>query len=231
MLNKIQKIAFALPVLFAAPLALADSFTSYGDVSVVSQGPPSDNPSFQLTSDAEGDGYAGLEFDPSGTLSFDDLTTLSADYQMTTGSFENGAPRFSIFDSEGNALYVYWGTSGSYNNPNDDSTWANTGNFIDPSSPDIHFEFNGFDGISYSYPDLTYAEAKAEIDDFGNGDPIEAVTLDLDGGYEGYSPAQVMLVNNFDVDGNIDQAETPEPASLGLLSAAGLFAARRRRRA
>ena len=88
----------------AAPRARADIFGTYGDTTVVSAGPPT---VYQLVADSSGAGYAGLEDQITGTMTVAELTDLEANYEMTTGTFGGGAPRFTLFDSSFNSAYVY----------------------------------------------------------------------------------------------------------------------------
>jgi len=196
----------ALTIVAATPAMAQVTEGSYGAVQSVSGG-------YQLTSDpAVAPGYAGLyfNFDPGLTLS--SLTTLSADYDMTQGSFAVGSPRFTLFDAAGTgAAYIYFG------NRNPDGTFSDpgtgtTGNYADLSSTDIRVECNGFTGCTTLYPGTTFADFVAQAGSTG----ISYVTLDLDGGYVG---PQQLLVSEFNVNGNIygATAAVPEPATWAMM--------------
>ena len=55
--------------------------------------------------------YSGVMLQINGTLTANDLTTLSADFQMLEGTTDGGAPRFSLADSSGNEAYLYFVSS------------------------------------------------------------------------------------------------------------------------
>jgi hypothetical protein len=201
----------------AAPSARADIFGTYGDTTVVSAGPAA---VYQLVSDPNGLDYAGIYDQITGSLDVSQLVDLEASYEMTSGTFGNGAPRFSLIDTTNNAnneAYIYWGaptSGGSFSDPNAGSTTlSTTTNYADLSSSDVRVYVNGFDGINQPNTGVTWAQFVAEA---GNAD-IGYVSLDLDGGY----PAtQAMLVSNFTVNGVVvsnETAPTPEPSALVLL--------------
>lgn len=226
--------AFLIAILGAFCLsASAEPFGSYGDVSVVSPGIGSDAEAFQLTSTPDGSdyGYAGLYWTAPAGTTLDDITTLSAIYQMTVGTFNGGAPRFSIIDTTNNTYneaYVYWGTpqtNGTFTDPAAGSP-GNTGNYADPSSSDLRVEVNGFGGTETGYTYLTWSQFLA-LD--GNVD-VGYVSLDLDGGWSEPDTGQQMLVNDFTVNG--DELLAPEPGTFVLLGAGiGLIALARKRSA
>lgn len=203
----------------ATPPARADIFGTYGDTTVVSAGPPT---VYQLTSDPTGLGYAGIYDQITGSLDVSQLVDLEASYEMTSGTFGNGAPRFSLIDTTNNAYneaYVYWGTpngSGGFTDPNLGSTSLNsTTNYADLASADLRVQVNGFGGLNSGYTYLTWNQFVAEA---GNVD-IGYISLDLDGGY---SATQAMMVSNFTVNGVVvsnETASTPEPSALVLLFA------------
>src|SRR6202042_2243068 len=126
-----------------ACLCSADSIGTYGDTTVVTG--PDSNPAWQLTSDSSGPNtFSGVYLNVTSLLTPATLTELSADYVMLNGTFDNGAPRFSIGDTTMNAnneAYIYWGTptsGGDFTDPNNgNSNYANTGNYVDPASSDI----------------------------------------------------------------------------------------------
>jgi hypothetical protein len=205
---------------FAAPGARADIFGTYGDTTVVSVGPPT---VYQLVSSTSGAGFSGIYIEPTGTLTLNQITDLEADYEMTTGTFGGGAPRFSIGDTTNNTnneAYVYWGTptgGGSFSDPNAGSTSLNTTtNYADLTSTDLRVYVNGFDGIETPNTGITWAAFVAEA---GTTD-VGFITTDVDGSFAP-STTQTMLEDNFTVNGVVvsNQSAVPEPSEMVLLFA------------
>ena len=205
MRKMISAAVAALTVVVATPAAAQVTQGQYGDATAVSGG-------YQLTSDpSSGAGYSGLyfNFDPGLTLS--SLTTLSANYELTQGSFAVGSPRFTLFDSVGGGVaYIYFGnvSGGGFSDPGT----GTTGNYADLTSTDVRVECNGFTGCTTLYPGTTFADFVSQAGSTG----ISYVTLDLDGGYAG---AQQLLVSEFNVNGNIygAPAAVPEPATWAMM--------------
>jgi hypothetical protein len=215
----IGSAAIAFGLAFATPPVRAGvTFSTYGDAALTS-GPASDPVVLQLTSNTSPgySGYAGIDGTVSGGLTLDTLFQLSAQYEMTTGSFNAGAPRFSINDTTNNAsneMYIYWGmpqSNGTFTDSNA-GTWANTGNLADALSSDARIQINGFGGVNAGYTYLTYAQAEGLVGNVAIGN----VTVDLDGGFAG---TQVMITDDFTINGSefgASALSTPEPSSLFL---------------
>jgi hypothetical protein len=189
---------------------------------------------FDLLSTSGGNQAAGgLEYQVTGTLSLSQLTTLSATYAMTDGTFSAGAPRFTLFDSSLNSAWVYWGSptgGGSFSNPNAEDDFASTGNYADLSSPDVRVYSDGFNGDLDPNTGVTWAAFVAAN---GSAD-LSYVTLDLDGGAFAPAPTQEMLVSSFTVNNETDLATAaptgvPEPVTV-LIFGAGLAGAAAMRR-
>jgi hypothetical protein len=228
MRSAIPLIATVIFVLASAS-ARADSFGAYGDTTVSGS-------YFDLTSSASsGSGYSGIYIETDGDITLSQITQLSAQYNMITGAFGGGAPRFSIGDNTNNAfneIYAYWGTpgaGGTFSNPDANNTVGNTGNYADPTLSDLRFQINGFGGVNTGNTYLTWSQVVADVGSVAVG----FVSVDLDAGFTG---DQELLVNNFTLNNDVDSPQvsaTPLPAALPLF-AGGLgmvgFLARRRKR-
>lgn len=216
-LCSVLSLALAVPCLHAQ----STSFGTYGDTTVVPG--PGGTPVYQLTSNPSLQDYSGIYVQFNSAFSLSSLTTLSADFDMTSGSIANGAPRFSIIDTTNNALneaYVFFGTpngSGGFTDATPGS-WESTGNVV--NSTDLIVENNGFGGGSSNNTYETWAQFLAQE----GSTNIGYITIDVDGGF---SSTQTADINNFDVNGSVYNAAaaTPEPSSLLLLATTLLAAA------
>jgi len=198
----------------ASTSGFADVFGSYTcnpSFSDCSGTVPVNGGNFDLVSNTTTTGASGLYLQITGTLALSKLLTLSAEYDMTSGSFGNGAPRFSLYDTTSNTnngAYIYWGNplgGGSFSNPNANGTFGNTGNYADLSSPDVRVYVNGFGGQSTPNTGETWS---AFVSALGSTD-LSYIYLDLDGGT--ISNSQEMLVSSFTVNSEVD---TPSPSSV-----------------
>jgi len=176
---------------------------------------------FDLVSNNTTTGAAGLFLQITGTLTLSQIVDLSAEYDMTTGAFAGGAPRFTLFDSSFNSAWVYWGTptgGGSFSNPNPNGTFANTGNYADLASTDVRVYVNGFGGQNTPNTGETWNDFVSAL---GSTD-LSFISLDLDAG--AFAGNQEMLVSSLTVNDEVDApAQVPEPTSLALFGA-GLIA-------
>ena len=233
-MRKLLSVAAAIAVLAAPAAALAQTTGTYGDVQVVNTGPASNPEVFELTSNLTGAGYAGLYFEYTTPILLSDITQLSADYDMTVGTFGGGAPRFTIFDASFNAAYVYFGTpagGGTFTDPLA-GAYGNTGNYADLGSGDLRVQSNGFGGFNSGFPPISFADLVANA----GATAISYVTLDLDAGtFTNLPDGQQMLADNFTVNNSVfaaGAAAVPEPATWAVMILGFGFAgaALRRRR-
>ena len=213
--------------------AQSTSFGTYGDTSVIANG-PGGVPAYQLTSNPSLQDYSGIYVQFNSPFTVADLTQLSADFEMTQNTIANGAPRFSIIDTTNNALneaYVFFGIpngSGGFMDPAP-GTYESTGNEV--TSAYLVVQNNGFGGGSTHNAYESWADFVSQEGSVNIG----YITVDVDGGF---SNIQTADVGNFDVNGTLynPTAPTPEPGSLallgtGLLGAAGEIFRRARRAA
>src|SRR5215470_1254941 len=82
-------------------------------------------------------------------------TTLSADYEMQTGCFGGGAPRFQVridYDNDGmisagdKSVFIYWGSPPNFTDC--PAGWSNTGNLI--AATDLRYDLSSVGGGFYS---------------------------------------------------------------------------------
>lgn len=205
--------------------ARADTFMTYGDITVVGG-------NFQLTSSPSGAfGYAGFQDHiTTSVLTPSTLTNLSAEYEMTLGAFGDTAPHFTLYDESYNAALIYWGTPAGGKSFADPYAGVpglhGTGNLADLSSSDLRVFSYGFGGFDTTDP--TGVTWKTFVNQVKNV-PITYVALDLDGAtYD--APPQTMLVSYFAVNDDVLSA-VPLPASAwgGLALLGGLAIVRRRK--
>lgn len=137
--SKLQKfIIGAAALAFAAALAIAtggtqaaSGYSLFGDAEIVGDGNPGN--AAQLRSDTA-PGWGGIDFNvPSGITTFADLTTLSADFNVTDDNCAGGSPRFQVNVATGSDIkniFIYLGPYPNYNTctPN---TWTSSGNLLD----------------------------------------------------------------------------------------------------
>jgi hypothetical protein len=202
-LNKFELFCVAMTISLGATVPASATTVSgtYGDVVIQSNG-------FLVTSDTTGTGYGGLYFQYSTPILLNSITQLSADYQMTMGTFGGGAPRFTLFDSGGNSAYIYFGTplgGQGFADPNL-GAFQNTGNYA--ASTDLRVYVNGFDGQNTSNTAETFQQF---VTAHGSAE-VSSVYLDLDGGFTG---TQQALLDNFTVNG--DTLSAPEPSTWAMM--------------
>jgi hypothetical protein len=101
-------IPTALAVTMSSSFAASSSPTLFGAATFNSSG-------VQLVSSPSvAPGYAGIDIPlPAGTT-LSQISSLDADYQMTTGDCNVGAPRYSISLSSGANIFAYFGTAPNY---------------------------------------------------------------------------------------------------------------------
>ena len=217
-----QKVKVALLGLTLAlgtlTAAKASTFDTYGDVTTSASG-------FLATSVGFNGSGLFLELSPQATLG--SITQLSADYQMTQGTFGGGSLRFTLFDSVFRSAWVYFGTplgGGSFGDP----ATGSTGNLANLSSLDLRVASNGFGGLGNGNSYETWAQFVAN----SGSELISYIYLDVDGGWSQSGNTQQALLNNFTVNDQVMTAPVPEPSTWAMMilgfAGVGFLAYRRR---
>jgi hypothetical protein len=135
--------------------------------------------------------YAYMSFTPSSALTFNQLTTLSTNYAVTTGNCHGGALRWSVRTSPTQSVFIYYG---DYPNFTDCISNSQSGtNMIGLS--DLRYDTSQYAGGTF-YD--TYAHAQTLV----GTTPVTHVSLVLDGGWAG---DQAMTVSNTTVNDNVYQ--------------------------
>jgi hypothetical protein len=158
-----------------------------------------------------------------GSLTFAQITNLSADYLFTTGDCKAGSLRWTIYVQHGStveSVHVYYG------NPNGDTAagqscsgaYSETGqNLISsPTAPINRFEMQGGWGVSGPLY-TTYADALASTN--GGTDLVVGAQLTLDSGFAGDQKANV---SNVTVNDNTWVPKTTETTTTTTVDGAGV---------
>jgi hypothetical protein len=143
--------------------------------------------------------YSYLSFTPNTTVTFNDITELSAVYAFTTGNCHGGALRWSVRVSPTQSVFIYYGDEP---NTTDCTTNSQSGtNMIGLS--DLRYDTSQVGGTFYD----TYVHALALVGAL----PIVRASLVLDGGWAG--DQVVTLTSATFVTAGYTDMFTPSPAS------------------
>ena len=136
--------------------------------------------------------YAYASFTPNPGLTFDQITSLKADYDFTEGNCHGGSLRWQVRTSDSRAMFVYYGDAPNFT---DCETSDQSGvNMIGKS--DLRYDTSQYTGGTF-YD--TYAHALEVI---GRETPVTRVSLVLDSGWGGDQRADV---SNISVNDNVYQ--------------------------
>lgn len=122
----VSLVLASLAVQGSAAMAATD-YDLYGDASIVAGGNPGN--AARLTSDAD-PGFGGVDFDVSG-LTFEELTMLATDFNVTDDQCGAGSPRFQInveTETGTENIFVYLGPSPTFTGCS--AGWQSSGNLI-----------------------------------------------------------------------------------------------------
>lgn len=198
---RIAIVSAVAGLLVATAAQAASPWGLYGTASSVKTGTGANPWAIQISSATTAGDFSTLTYGgaffvpPSGGLLFSQLYQISADYDLLTGSFGGGAPRFSVgIDVNGDGVadgnvFIYLGTPPSFN----DSPvgWQNTGNLL--AATDSRFDTSQVGGTFYD----TYSDALTLVGSLN----VVYVSLDVDGGwlapYDQVLDVDNVTVNNF----------------------------------
>ncbi|HTL78167.1 MAG TPA: hypothetical protein VL136_02080 [Candidatus Babeliales bacterium] len=123
-------------------------------------------------SDPDND-FSYVSFAPNSTLTFNDITGLSAVYSFAQGNCHGGSLRWSVRVSPTQSVFIYYGDSSSFT----DCTTNNQSNVNMIGVADLRYDTSQVGGTFYD----TYAHAQALV----GTSPIIRVSLVLDSGWGG----------------------------------------------
>ncbi len=132
-------------------------------------------------------------------LTLDQLTNLATQYNVQSGCFGGGSPRFSIVMSNGAEIQVYLGTYPNFSDCPTTNTWYSTGNFATDSAG-LRWDASQLScGTFYG----TYSGAVACANSLGL--TISAILVGTDGGWSGSNAGntngQTFWFQNIQVNG------------------------------
>lgn len=139
-----------------------------------------------------------VTFTGTGVTTFNSLTTLSAEFNVTDDSCLGGSPRFELdFAGTTNTVFVYLGTYNSTTGQFDctANTWISSGNLIGAPATDLRYDLTQFGGPFYG----TYAQAQALV----GGLTIEAIRFVVDGGWAAPDKEQTVLLRKVTINASV----------------------------
>jgi len=196
--------------IFGTAHASGSDYSTFGAVTIVSGGNPGS--AAQLTSDPTvAPGYGGIDFSPSSPISWSNLSTLSADFNVTDDGCGGGSPRIVLnIDTDGNGtadgdVSISLGPSPNFTGCST-NTWISTGNLIGNTDAG-RYDFSHLGGSTFT----TYSGAPASV---MNGSVVGA-SIVVDGSWNssatGGDSEQTVLVDNLNINGDITTFE-PVPS-------------------
>jgi hypothetical protein len=159
------------------------------------------------------DDSGGVSFTDTGVTTFNSITTLSAEFNVTDDACLGGAPRFSIdFAGTTNNVHVYLGTYNATTGQFDcaPNTWIDSGNLIGVAEP--RYDLTQFGGPFYG----TYAQAQALV----GGMTVEAIHFVVDAGWAFADQEQTVLLRKVTINSNVftwgqgNGTQKPNPARI-----------------
>ena len=184
---------FAAPValsLLASVLAVSVAWAASGSFSLFGGATAADGTVKLVSNTSNGstdDDFSGIAYTPSGTLTVNDLSNLSATLE---GAPEcgGGSPRFSVRLESGKSIFVYVGDAPNFTT----CSAGNTGNLIDDQ--DLRVDTTQIGGTFYD----TWANAKA----LAGGQTVTQIDFVVDSGWFFPDKSQEVLVKSVTVNGD-----------------------------
>ena len=136
-----------------------------------------------------------VTFTGTGVTTFNSLSTLSAEFNVTDDSCLGGSPRFELdFAGTTNNVFVYLGTYNSTTGQFDctANTWISSGNLIGVPATDLRYDLTQFGGPFYG----TYAQAQALV----GTQTIEQIRFVVDGGWAFPDKEQTVLLRKVTIN-------------------------------
>jgi hypothetical protein len=192
--------AFGLSVVIGATASAGSgTFSLDGDAQVVSGSKKNQNVVLLESDLTEDEVYGNIEWTPrvrgKNVLTLDELTNLSATYQVIAGGIGGGSPRFQIsLDTNGNGqadgnLFVYIGDPPSFSSGT--TGLVSTGNLL--ADDDLRFDATQVGGTFY----MTFDEV---VDLVGDAQVL-GVDFVVDGGWM-FENGQAVVVTQLQINGD-----------------------------
>jgi hypothetical protein len=187
----------------AIPVTAANSFSLFGDATIVQPGNNSSTAVQLRSSTSVGAGFAGIDFHVPSGLTFGQINALGTDYNFTAASCGLGAPRFSISIGSAN-VFVYIGPPPNYTGCAS-NTWVSTGNLVAPASFVDTSQLPG--GTFYD----TFAAADAKY----GSDAVKSIQLVADAGFAFSGGTQTVVIDNVVINDTTYTFESEESCKDG----------------
>jgi hypothetical protein len=193
----IMALAFPMSMVVAsgARAVVSQNYSLFGDAQIVSPGNASANAA-QVRSDASvAPGYGGIDFPT--TTTWANLTTLSADYNVTDDDCFGGSPRFSVdVDTTGDNVadgdvVVHFGPSPNFSGCA--AGWQATGNLIGNNDAG-RYDFSHLGGSGFT----TYSNAPAAV----QTGTVTGISLLVDSSWGFQDSEQTILIDNVNINTN-----------------------------
>ncbi len=191
--------------------AFAANYFLFGDATIVTGGNPGNAAS--LPSDISlPNGYSGVEVSPTSPILWENLITLSTEYNVTDDNCGGGSPRISLgVDTDNDNIadgYIHIAIGPSPFFTGCTSGWQTTGNLVGNADAG-RYDYSQFGGSPFT----TYSEAP---DSVKNGKVVEAFIV-VDGSWSvaasGGDSEQTVLVDNITVNNVVTTFEPNVPTS------------------